>query len=51
MEQQNRPHRGRRPKSKSAGAFGNLINKVRRSPILWNCVLIALTFFAIMVVW
>ncbi len=51
MEQQNRPRRGRKPKSQYAGTASNLVKKIRRSPLMWNAVLIVLTFFAIMVVW
>ena len=51
MEQQNRPRRGRKPKSQYAGTASTLVKKIRRSPLMWNAVLIVLTFFAIMVVW
>ena len=51
MEQQNRPRRGRKPKSQYAGTASTLLRKIRRSPLMWNAVLIVLTFFAIMVVW
>lgn len=51
MEQQNRPRRGRKPKSQYAGSASSLVKKIRRSPLMWNAVLIVLTFFAIMVVW
>ena len=51
MEQQNRPRRGRKPKRQYAGTASTLVKKIRRSPLMWNAVLIVLTFFAIMVVW
>ena len=51
MEQQNRPRRGCKPKSQYAGTASTLVKKIRRSPLMWNAVLIVLTFFAIMVVW
>lgn len=51
MEQQNRPRRGRKPKSQYADTASTLVKKIRRSPLMWNAVLIVLTFFAIMVVW
>ena len=51
MQQQNRPRRSRKSKSGYAGYVNDLIVKIRKSPIAWNAVLIALTIIAIIIVW
>ena len=50
MQQQNRPRRRRKSKSGYAGYVNGLIAKIRKSPIVWNAVLIALTILAIIIV-
>lgn len=50
MEQQNRPRRRRKSKSGYAALLANLAKQIRKSPIAWNAVLIALTILAIIIV-